>query len=224
MAEDETKRLLILISGRGSNMDALAAACERGEVRARVVAVISDRDAAGLSKARERGIETRVVDYRQYDDAERFDRALRSACAELSPDLIALAGFMRVLSARFVAQFAGRILNIHPSLLPKYTGLNTHRRVLAEGDATHGCSVHFVTERLDAGPIVIQDAVDVRADDTPESLARRVIRREHLIYPYAVGLFCADRLAMNDGACELDGERLTTPLSLPPSLASESAE
>lgn len=210
------KRIVVFISGRGSNMLALADACERGTINAMIAAVVSDdATAAGLDAAYKRGIYTCVVQRSDYADRERFEDALAQECLNASADLIALAGFMRILSGGFVRRFAGRIMNIHPSLLPEYAGLDTHQRALNDGATVHGCSVHFVTDRLDAGPIIIQDAVQVCANDTVETLSARVIRREHLIYPYAAGLFCAGRLEMDGEACRLDGKTLAAPLRLP---------
>lgn len=203
-------------------MQALAEACASGQINAQIVAVIADRpNAAGLDKAKERGIKTRVVDRSQFADNPQFESALLTACAREKPDLMALTGFMYVLSDDFIRAFAGRMMNIHPSLLPKYPGLHPHQRALDAGETVHGCSVHFVTEELDGGPVIIQDAIDIRPDDTAETLAKRVLHREHLIYPYAVSLFCAGRLTMKKGACELDGKRITEPLSLPDDAAGE---
>jgi len=198
-------RLAILISGRGSNMEALASACESGVLAARVAVVIADRGgAAGLDAARARGLETAALVHR----GERgiFERELGAALERHRPDAVALAGFMRVLSAEFVARYLGRMFNIHPSLLPKYRGLDTHRRVLAAAETVHGASVHFVTPELDAGPVVLQSQVAVA------TLAARVLATEHVIYPRALGWFADGRLAWRDGAAWLDGRRLTAPL------------
>lgn len=204
-------RLAILISGRGSNMEALAEACESGGLAARVAVVIADRgDAAGLGAARARGLETAAVVQR--GERAGFERELGVALERHRPDAVALAGFMRVLSAQFVARYLGRMFNIHPSLLPKYRGLDTHRRVLAAGDAIHGASVHFVTPELDAGPVVLQSQVAVERADTEATLAARVLATEHVIYPRALGWFADRRLAWRDGAAWLDGRRLTAPL------------
>jgi len=166
-----------------------------------VAAVISNRaDAAGLQIAAGRGIATAVVEHRRFPSREDFERALAGRIDEFRPRLVALAGFMRVLAPQFVARYAGRLLNIHPSLLPAFPGLATHERALAAGVKVHGCTVHFVTAALDSGPIVIQAAVPVRADDSPASLATRVLAQEHVIYPRAVRWFLEDRLL-------LEGER-----------------
>ena len=204
-------RLAILISGRGSNMEALASACESGALAARVAVVIADRGgAAGLDAARARGLETAAVAPR--GERTDFERELGAVLDAHRPDAVALAGFMRVLSAEFVAGYLGRMFNIHPSLLPKYRGLDTHRRVLAAGDAVHGASVHFVTPQLDAGPVVLQSQVAVAPGDTAATLAARVLATEHVIYPRALGWFAAGRLAWRDGGAWLDGRRLTAPL------------
>ncbi len=196
------KRVVILISGRGSNMAAILDAEREGTVAGHVVSVISNRpDAAGLAIATARGVPTTVVDQRHFNDQSptRFEPALAAAVDALSPDLIVLAGFMRILSAEFVSRYEGRILNIHPSLLPAYPGLHTHQRALADGVKVHGCTVHFVTPRVDHGPIVAQAAVAVRDDDDVASLAARVLGAEHRILVAAVRWFCDERLAI-DGA------------------------
>jgi phosphoribosylglycinamide formyltransferase-1 len=204
-------RLAILISGRGSNMEALASACDSGALAARVAVVIADRGgAAGLVAARARGLETAALVHR--GERRAFEQQLGAALEQHRPDAVALAGFMQVLSAEFVARYLGRMFNIHPSLLPMYRGLDTHRRVLAAGDAVHGASVHFVTPELDAGPVVLQSQVAVEPADTEATLAARVLATEHIIYPRALGWFAAGRLAWNDGAAWLDGRQLTTPL------------
>ena len=194
------KRIVVLISGRGSNMEALVRCCAAESWPARIVAVISNRpDAAGLAFARSRGIETAVVDHRAQPTREAFDRALRDAVAAHAPDLVVLAGFMRVLGPAFVQAWSGRLLNIHPSLLPAFPGLHTHRRALESGCKVAGATVHFVTEALDHGPIVLQSAVPVRPDDTEDTLAARVLATEHLIYPRAVRWFVEDALELDDG-------------------------
>lgn len=175
-------RLVVLISGRGSNMQAVVDACRQGTLNAEVVAVISNRpDAAGLAHARAAGIATRTVDHRAYASRDAFDAALADAIDEHAPDFIVLAGFMRILGTTLVERFHDRMINIHPSLLPRYPGLDTHARALAAGDTEHGASVHFVTPELDAGPIIEQVRVPVHAGDTPESLAERVLGEEHAL-------------------------------------------
>ena len=187
------KRIVILISGRGSNMQALLEA----KLDAQIVAVISNNPSArGLQFARSAGVETKLVNHRDYADRTSFDKALGDAIAAYSPDLIVLAGFMRILTEQFIKRFSGRILNIHPSLLPAFSGLDTHRRALDEGVKLHGCTVHFVTPALDHGPIVIQAAVPVLPDDDEERLAARVLQQEHVVYPQAIRWFLEGRLAI----------------------------
>jgi phosphoribosylglycinamide formyltransferase-1 len=197
------KKLVILISGRGSNMEAIVRACASEGWPARIAAVIANRpDATGLAFAASHGIATAVVDHRQFADRDSFDAALAEQIDAFAPDLVALAGFMRVLTARFVDHYAGRMLNVHPSLLPSFTGLKTHQQALDAGVRLHGASVHFVTSQLDHGPIVAQAAVPVIAGDTVATLAERVLATEHIIYPRAVRWFVEGRLA-------LDGLRVT---------------
>ncbi len=192
--------LVILISGRGSNMRALV------EAGLPVRAVISNRgDAEGLAIAAARGIETAVVEHRRHATREQFDAALAAQIDRFAPRLVALAGFMRIFSPAFVERYRGRLLNIHPSLLPAFPGLHTHRRALAAGVKVHGCTVHFVTEELDHGPIVAQAAVPVRAGDDEATLAARVLAQEHLLYPRCARWFLEDRLVVSDGAVRLKG-------------------
>jgi phosphoribosylglycinamide formyltransferase-1 len=205
--------VVVLVSGRGSNLKAIAARADAGELPVRITAVISDRAEAGaLEWARARGIATCVLDPAPFADRASYGRALGELVERHAPGLVVLAGFMRILSDEFVLRFAGRMLNIHPSLLPKYPGLHTHRRALAAGDAEHGASVHFVTPELDGGPVVIQAKVPVRPGDDEETLAARVLAEEHVIYPQCVGWFAAGRLACRDGVVWLDGRPLTTPV------------
>ncbi len=204
-----TARLVVLISGTGSNMEALMRACASGELDARVVAVFSNRpDARGLTTAAGAGIATEVVDHREFSDRETFDRALAERIDAHHPDLVILAGFMRILTPGFVRRFRGRLMNIHPSLLPKYPGLDTHQRAIEAGDREAGATVHFVTEELDGGPAIVQGRVPVLADDTADSLASRVLAVEHRIYPLAVRLFCEGRLAVTEAGVLLDGKPL----------------
>lgn len=189
------KNIVILISGRGSNMEAIVAAAIPG---ARIAGVISNRpDAAGLGFAAERGIPTQVVDHKAYSSREDFDAALAEAIDALAPDLVVLAGFMRVLTDAFVSRYSGRLLNIHPSLLPSFPGLHTHRRALETGVRVHGTTVHFVTPTLDCGPIVIQAVVPVLPGDDEATLAARVLVQEHRIYPQAVRWFVEGRLSFD---------------------------
>jgi phosphoribosylglycinamide formyltransferase 1 len=204
--------LAILISGRGSNMSAIVRACQAGAIAARAAVVISDRaGVAGLTQARELGVDT-VVLTSGPRDAASLERSLTEVLAARGAQLIALAGFMRVLPAAFVARYLGRMLNVHPSLLPAYRGLHTHRRVLAAGDREHGASVHFVTSELDSGPIVLQSRIAVQPGDSEATLAARVLATEHVIYPRALGWFAAGRLTWQDGAAWLDGRRLDAPV------------
>jgi len=189
-------RIVVLISGRGSNLAALLDAQRAGALGGAVCAVISNRaDAPGLAIAAHHGAATEIVDHRGFVDRDAFEAALAAAIDGAEPDLIVLAGFMRVLSDRFVARYQGRMLNIHPSLLPAYTGLHTHRRALADGATRHGCTVHFVTADLDGGPIVAQQAVPVLATDDEATLAARVLEAEHRLLPEAVRAFCDGRLS-----------------------------
>jgi phosphoribosylglycinamide formyltransferase-1 len=203
------RKIVILISGRGSNMEALVRACAREGWPARVHAVISNRpDAAGLGFAQANGIETVVVDHRQFESRESFDAALAGAIDRFVPDLVVLAGFMRVLTDAFVERYAGRMLNVHPSLLPCFPGLRTHQQALDAGVRVHGASVHYVTPRLDHGPIVAQGAVPVIAGDDAAALAARVLAVEHVIYPRAVRWFIEGRLF-------IEGERVALTPSEP---------
>jgi phosphoribosylglycinamide formyltransferase-1 len=180
-------RLVILISGRGSNMRSVLDAAKAGSLDVDISAVISNRpDAAGLAFAAEEGIETAVIDHKQFDNREQFDEALAAKIDAYQPDFVILAGFMRILTEGFVNHFAGRLINIHPSLLPKFKGLHTHQRAIDAGEAEHGASVHFVTAELDDGPVILQATVPVLADDNADTLAARVLEQEHLLYPAAI--------------------------------------
>ncbi|MCA6065025.1 phosphoribosylglycinamide formyltransferase [Thalassolituus marinus] len=202
-------RIVILISGSGSNMVAIADAVKSGDIDAEVVAVISNRpDAAGLQKARDRDIETAVLNHKEYDSREAFDVSLMRMIDDYEPDLVVLAGFMRILTPDFTRRYHGRMLNIHPSLLPKYQGLHTHQRALDAGDSEHGVTVHFVTEELDGGPTAIQAVVPVYDGDDAATLQKRVQIQEHVIYPIAVKWFVEGRLNMHGNEARLDG----TPL------------
>ena len=197
--------VVILISGRGSNMASLLAAAASGALPVRIVGVLSNRaDAQGLQTAAAHGVPTRVLEHRLYAEREAFDAALAEAIDRLAPDLVVLAGFMRILGDRFVRRYEGRLINIHPSLLPAFPGLHTHRRALAEGVRIHGCTVHFVTPDLDHGPVIVQAAVPVLDQDDEASLAARVLEQEHQIYLQAVRWFAEDRLRLRDGRVLLD--------------------
>ncbi|MFO1328231.1 MAG: phosphoribosylglycinamide formyltransferase [Rubrivivax sp.] len=194
------KRIVILISGRGSNMEAIVQRCTEQQWPARVVAVIANRpDARGLAYAQGHGIATAVVDHKAYAERAAFDAALAQAIDGFAPDLVVLAGFMRILGEPFVRRYEGRLLNIHPSLLPAFPGLHTHRRALEAGCQLVGATVHFVTPALDHGPIVMQSAVPVLAGDDEDTLAARVLATEHVIYPLAVRWFVEDLLRVDDG-------------------------
>ncbi len=202
------KSVVILISGRGSNMEALLAAVARGELPVRVAAVISNRpDAKGLDTAAAQGVPTAVVDHKAYAGREAFDAALAACIDGYAPDLVVLAGFMRILTEGFVRRYEGRLLNIHPSLLPAFPGLHTHQKALEMGVRIHGCTVHFVTPALDHGPVVVQAAVPVLDGDDEASLAARVLQQEHIVYPLAVRWFAEGRLALEGGRVRLAAER-----------------
>ena len=197
------KSVVILISGRGSNMQAIVEA----NLPVRVAGVISNApDAAGLRYAQSRGIAAAVVNHRDYASREQFDTQLSLTIDGYAPDLVVLAGFMRILTDGFVRRYEGRMMNIHPSLLPAYPGLHTHRRALEQGVKVHGCTVHFVTPQLDHGPIIVQAAVPVLAGDTEELLAARVLRQEHRVYPEAVRWFAEERLVIEMGIVRVKGQ------------------
>ncbi|MDE1168935.1 MAG: phosphoribosylglycinamide formyltransferase [Pseudomonas sp.] len=201
--------VVVLLSGTGSNLQALIDSTQAGDNPARIRAVISNRaDAYGLQRAQDAGIATAVLDHKAFEGREAFDAALVELIDSFSPSLVVLAGFMRILSGDFVRHYQGRLLNIHPSLLPKYKGLHTHQRALEAGDAEHGCSVHFVTEELDGGPLVVQAVIPVELEDTPASLAQRVHAQEHQIYPLAVRWFAEGRLSLGPLGALLDGQAL----------------
>ncbi|MDF3836750.1 phosphoribosylglycinamide formyltransferase [Cupriavidus basilensis] len=199
------KNIVILISGRGSNMEAIVSACAAEGWPARVAAVLSNRpDAEGLRFAADHGVATGVVDHKQYGDRATFDAALADAIDAYAPDLVVLAGFMRILTPAFVEKYAGRMLNIHPSLLPCFPGLHTHRQAIEAGVKIHGASVHFVTPELDHGPVIVQAALDVLPGDTPEALAARLLPSEHVIYPRAVRWFVEGRLRVQAGVVRVE--------------------
>ena len=211
MSNGTPLRLAILISGRGSNMSAIVRACLAGRIGAQVAIVVSDRaDAGGLVCARDLGVTTATLP--GAPGGAPFEQALGDTLDAYRPDVIALAGFMRILSAPFVERYLGRMLNIHPSLLPAYRGLRTHARVLAARDTEHGASVHFVTAELDGGPVVLQSRVAVHPGDTEATLSARVQATEHIIYPEVLGWFAQRRLSWREGAPWLDGRRLETPI------------
>lgn len=208
----ELPRVAVLVSGEGSNLQALIDAEKSGLLGARIAVVVSNRGAArGLERARTAGIPAEHLGGKGVERAA-YDAALAELLARYAPDLIVLAGFMRIFTPEFVARYEGRMLNIHPSLLPAYPGLDTHRRALDAGEAWHGATVHFVTADLDAGPAIVQYRIAVRADDTVETLAARVHVGEHIIYPRAVQWFAAGRLSMAAGCAMLDGNALSQPV------------
>jgi phosphoribosylglycinamide formyltransferase-1 len=217
------KSIVILISGRGSNMESLLAAVAAGSVPVRIAGVLANRpDAGGLATASALGVPTRVVDHMAFASREAFDQALAAAIDVFAPDLVVLAGFMRILSDGFVQRYAGRLMNIHPSLLPSFPGLHTHRRALAEGVRLHGCTVHFVTPTLDHGPVIVQAAVPVLDSDDEASLAARVLAQEHRIYPLAVRWFAEDRLRLHAGRVGLDAQQEAGGVLIAPQLPTAS--
>jgi phosphoribosylglycinamide formyltransferase-1 len=212
--------IAILISGRGSNMRVIAERAAAGSLPVDVRVVVSDQPAAaGLQAAAALNLATRVLQPREFADRPSYDRALVQLLEQYQPQLIVLAGFMRILTSQFIGAFPGRILNVHPSLLPKYRGLHTHRRALESGEALHGVSVHFVTEELDGGPVVLQAEVPVLPDDSETTLSARVQQGEHRIYPQAIDWFARGRLLLKDGRAWLDGKPLDAPVREPASAA-----
>lgn len=202
-------RILVLISGNGSNLQTILDSCADGKIAGQVVGVISNKaDAYGLVRAKEAGVATATLAQQQFASREEYDAALLALMNDYQPDLVVLAGFMRILSADLVRHFAGRMVNIHPSLLPKYQGLHTHQRAIDAGDDEHGASVHFVTEELDGGPVILQARVPIFEGDEADEVAARVQVQEHSIYPLVVQWFCEGRLQMLEGAALLDGALL----------------
>jgi phosphoribosylglycinamide formyltransferase-1 len=209
----QPRTLVILLSGGGSNLQAIINAVSSGEINASIKAVISNvPDAFGLERAESANIKTEIVDHKDFASREDYDHALKAVIDSYAPDLVVLAGFMRILGNTFVSHYEGRMLNIHPSLLPAYRGLYTHKRVLEAGGSEHGASVHFVTQELDGGPVVLQAAIPVLPDDSAESLARRVLLEEHIIYPMAISWFVDQRLELKNDTALLDGKPLKNPV------------
>ena len=203
------KSIVVLVSGNGSNLQAIIDACEQGKIPAKITAVISNKaQAYGLQRAKTAGIPAVVVDHTAYLTREAYDQQLLAQISKFAPDLIVLAGFMRILSREFVEHFQGQILNIHPSLLPKYKGLHTHQRAIDAGDREHGASVHFVTANLDDGPVILQSKVPIFENQDAEELTQRVIVQERQMYPLVVKWFCQDRLIMLNNKAFLDGIEL----------------
>ncbi|CAM3961129.1 phosphoribosylglycinamide formyltransferase [Pseudoalteromonas byunsanensis] len=202
-------RLVVLISGSGSNLQAIIDACQSNQIKGEVVAVISNKEQAyGLTRAANAGIETKVLSHKAFATRDDYDVELASLIDSFNPDLVVLAGFMRILTPSLVQKFKGKMLNIHPSLLPKYQGLNTHQRAIDAKDDVHGVSVHFVTEELDGGPVVLQAKVPILANDTAETLAQRVHEQEHIIYPLVVQWFSEHRLTMEADYAVFDNQPL----------------
>lgn len=209
MPSEAKTRVAVLISGSGSNLQALIDGCQAGELPIELVAVISNRPGVlGLERAAKANIATEVLDHKGFADRESFDRALMETIDQHRPDLVVLAGFMRILTPEFTQHYLGRMLNIHPSLLPKFQGLHTHQRALDAGESRHGVTVHFVTAELDGGPAIVQASVPVLAGDDAATLAKRVQRQEHIIYPLAVKWFAEGNLRMQEGKSMLKGELL----------------
>ncbi|MPW27731.1 phosphoribosylglycinamide formyltransferase [Agarivorans sp. B2Z047] len=199
------RNIVVLISGSGTNLQAIIDACKEGRINASISAVVSNKaDAYGLERAKQAAINTVVVNPKEYSDRESYDMALAEVIEQHNADLIVMAGFMRILSQAFVERFSGKMLNIHPSLLPKYQGLNTHQRAIDAQDQEHGCSIHFVTPELDGGPVILQAKVPVFSDDDAETLAARVQVQEHAIYPLVVNWFVEGRLSMENDSALLD--------------------
>jgi len=208
--------LVVLISGSGSNLQAIIDQCANNSINASICRVISNKtDVKGLARAEDAGIATQVIDHTQYADREAFDAALIEVIDQCNPDLVVLAGFMRILTEGFVTHFKGRLINIHPSLLPKYQGLNTHQRAIDAGDSEAGASVHFVTEELDGGPVIAQAKVPVEANDTSEALAKRVLTVEHGIFPAVIGWFADKRLQLDNNQIMFDQKTLSQPINWP---------
>ncbi|XQW86381.1 phosphoribosylglycinamide formyltransferase [Thalassotalea piscium] len=206
------RRIVVLISGSGTNLQALIDACKTSDYPGKVVGVISNKvDAYGLVRAQENNIATHAISHKDFDSRESYDEALIEQIDNFQPDVVVLAGFMRILTPNFVQHFSGKLLNIHPSLLPKYQGLNTHQRAIDAKDSEHGVSVHFVTEELDGGPVILQAKVPIFDGDSADDLASRVHEQEHRIYPLVVKWFCNDRVKMIGDKAVLDGN--TLPIS-----------
>ena len=208
--------LVVLISGSGSNLQAIIDQCANKNINASICRVISNKaNVKGLARAEAAGIATQVIDHTQYADREGFDAALIEVIDQCKPDLVVLAGFMRILTEGFVTHFKGRLINIHPSLLPKYQGLNTHQQAIDAGDTEAGASVHFVTEELDGGPVIAQAKVAVEANDTAETLAKRVLTVEHGIFPAVIGWFADKRLQLDNNHIVFDQQTLSSPIQWP---------
>ena len=203
------KKIVVLVSGSGSNLQAIIDACQTSQINGRVVAVISNKaNVYALERAQQANIPAHVINHLDYESREAFDQVMANQIDIYAPDLVVLAGYMRILTPKFVTHYLGRMLNIHPSLLPKYPGLHTHRRAIEAGDNEHGTTVHFVTEELDGGPIILQAKVPIFADDTEQNVVARVLSQEHAIYPLVVKWFCDERLTMQQGKAYLDNQAI----------------
>ena len=217
MSSQEKLPIVVLLSGSGSNLQAIIDAALAGRLDVEIRAVISNKAAAyGLQRAQQAGIETRVLEHTAFDSRETFDQAMMQLIDTYQPGLVVLAGFMRILSDAFVDHYHGRLLNIHPSLLPKYQGLNTHQRAIDAGDSEAGASVHFVSPELDGGPVIMQASVPLQAGDDAESLAQRVLGVEHRLYPQAIQMFATGEIEQRDNQVFYKGQPLNQPLSLNP--------
>ncbi len=205
MSSSQTSRIVVLISGGGTNLQAIIDACKLVNYPGEVVGVISNEaNAFGLTRAKKAKISTVTLSHKEFDSRDNYDKALIEKIDNYSPELVVLAGFMRILTPHFVEHYQGKLLNIHPSLLPKYQGLNTHQRAIDNGDKEHGVSVHFVTEKLDGGPVILQAKVPIFPEDNSDELAARVHEQEHRIYPLVVKWFCENRLIMKEQSAILD--------------------
>lgn len=199
------KRIIVLVSGNGSNLQAIINACQNNLINGKIVAVISNKpDVCSLIRAKQANIPSHVINHKEFATREAFDHQLQLQIEQYQPDLIVLAGYMRILTPHFVQHYSGKMLNIHPSLLPKYPGLNTHRRAMEAGDKEHGTTVHFVTDELDGGPIILQAKVPIFDNDEEQDIVERVLAQEHQIYPLVIKWFCDDRLTMINGRAYLD--------------------
>lgn len=199
------KRIIVLVSGNGSNLQAIINACQNNLINGKIVAVISNKpDIYSLMRAKQANIPSHVINHKEFATREAFDHQLQLQIEQYQPDLIVLAGYMRILTPHFVQHYSGKMLNIHPSLLPKYPGLNTHRRAMEAGDKEHGTTVHFVTDELDGGPIILQAKVPIFDNDEEQDIVERVLAQEHQIYPLVIKWFCDDRLTMINGRAYLD--------------------
>lgn len=208
-------KIVVLISGSGSNLQAIMDACQSGYIVGQVVGVLSNKaDAYGLVRAQQAGINTAIINHKEFASRQDFDVAMQQIIDAWLPDVVVLAGFMRILTPTFVQHFEGRLLNIHPSLLPLYKGLHTHQRVLATGDKYHGCSVHFVNAELDGGAVIAQAVIPVAANEGEQSLIQRVHKLEHLIYPLVLNWLSHGRLSYQQGLPVLDGQALSKPMKL----------